>query len=230
MENTIKTREIIHDIKTKDTSGHLTHFIKNAGIRIKPNDIGNKEETSAETGATNNVQSTLKKTSVTAFDQAKTYTKNKIKTKRENAKILKETIVVDDPIHYSSSASNSFKEKKYAKQMRQLNIAKHKRKVKEAKEAKTAAVTVKDTGVKVIRTTFIAVKKAVTAFPSLALAGLGLILLLVIALFIGVFSVFLSSSLILPGTASLSEEVLAHTETIEKYAEKFEIEDYVAIL
>ena len=121
--------------------------------------------------------------------------------------------MVDDPVHYSSPASNSFKEKKYAKQMRQLNITKHKRKVKEAKEAKTAAVTVKDTGVKVIRTTFIAVKKAVTAFPSLALAGLGLILLLVIALFIGVFSAFSSSSLILPGTASLSEEVLAHTET-----------------
>lgn len=230
MENTIKTREIIHDIKTKDTSGHLTHFIKDAGIQIKPHDIGNKEETSAETGATNNIQGTLKKTSVTAFDQAKTYTKNKIKTKRENAKILKETIVVDDPVHYSSPVSNSFKEKKYAKQMHQLNIAKHKRKVKEAKEAKTAAVTVKDTGIKVIRTTFIAVKKALTAFPSLAFAGLGLILLLVIALFIGVFSAFSSSSLILPGTASLSEEVLAPTETIEKYAEKYEIEDYVAIL
>lgn len=57
-----------------------------------------------------------------------------------------------------------------------------------------------------------------------------MILLLVIALFIGVFSAFSSSSLILPGTASLSEEVLAHTETIEKYAEKYEIEDYVAIL
>ena len=53
---------------------------------------------------------------------------------------------------------------------------------------------------------------------------------MVIALFIGVFSAFSSSSLILPGTASLSEEVLAHTETIEKYAEKYEIEDYVAIL
>ncbi len=207
MENTIKTREIIHDIKTKDTSRHLTHFIKDAGIQIKPHDIGNKEETSAEAGAVNNVQGTLKKTSVTAFDQAKTYTKNKIKIKRENAKILKETIAVDDPIHYSSPVSNSFKEKKYAKQMHQLNIAKHKRKVKEAKETKT-----------------------VTAFPSLALAGLGLILLLVIALFIGVFSAFSSSSLILPGTASLSEEVLAHTETIEKYAEKYEIEDYVAIL
>lgn len=230
MENTIKTREIIHDIKTKDTSGHLTHFIKDAGIQIKPHDIGNKEYISAETVAANIVQGTLKKTSVTAFNQAKTYTKNKIKTKRENAKILKETIIVDNPIHYSSPASNSFKEKKYVKQMRQLNIAKHKRKVKEAKETKATAITVKDTGIKVIRTTFIALKKAVTAFPSLALAGLGLILLLVIALFIGVFSAFSSSSLILPGTASLSEEVLAHTENIEKYAEKYEIEDYVAIL
>lgn len=94
MENTIKTREIIHDIKTKDTSGHLTHFIKDAGIQIKPHDIGNKEETSAETGAANNVQGTLKKTNVTAFDQVKNYTKNKIKTKRENAKILNKTIVL----------------------------------------------------------------------------------------------------------------------------------------
>lgn len=223
MENIIKTRKIVHDIKTKDTNGHLTHFIKDADIQITPHDIGSKEETSAETRSANNVQGTLKKTSVTAFDQTKTYTKNKIKAKRDNVKILKESIVVDDPIHYSSPVSHSFKEKKYVKQMRQLNIAKHKRKVKEAKEAKTAAVIVKDTGIKVIRTTFIAVKKAVTAFPSLALAGLGLILLLVIALFIGVFSAFSSSSLILPGTASLSEEVLAHTETIEKYAENMRL-------
>lgn len=50
------------------------------------------------------------------------------------------------PVH------NSFREKKNVK---------HKCK---AKEAKTAAVTVKDTGIKVIRTTFIAVKKQYRLF------------------------------------------------------------------
>lgn len=230
MESSIKTREIVHEIKTKDNSNHLSHFVKNSIIQTKPQDTNDKETTSVETGATNRIQRALKSTSIQSFDRAKTYTKNKIKTKREQTRILNETIVNENPIHSHHSPKSHFKTQKFSHQMRQLNIAKHKRKIKEAKEAKTTAVTVKDTGIRVIRTTFIAVKKAVTALPFLAWAGIGLILLLVIALFIGVFSAFSSSSVILPGTVSLSEEVLAHTETIEKYAKQYDIEDYVTIL
>lgn len=231
MDTTIKTREVVHDIKTKDTGNHLTHFIKNAAIQTKPQDFESKDEpSSVETNSANKVQRVLKKTSITSFERAKDFTKNKIKTKKEQAKVIQQTIINEDAIHPQSHARSSVKEKKFTQQMRQLNVAKHKRKVKEAKEAKNTAVTIKDTGVKVIKTTFIAVKKAVTALPSLAWAGIGLILLLVIALFIGVFSAFSSSSTILPGTVSLSEEVLAHTETIEKYAKQYDIEDYVTIL
>lgn len=230
MESSIKTREIVHEIKTKDNNNHLSHFVKNSIIQTKPQDTNNKEATSVETGATNKIQKALKSTSIQSFERAKTYTKNKIKTKREQTRILNETIVTEKPIYSHHSPKSHFKTQKFSQQMRQLNIAKHKRKIKEAKEAKTVAVTVKDTGTRVIKTTFIAVKKAVTALPSLAWAGIGLILLLIIALFIGVFSAFSSSSVILPGTASLSEEVLAHTETIEKYAKQYDIEDYVTIL
>ena len=231
MDTTIKTREVVHDIKTKDTSNHLTHFIKSATVQTKPQDFENKDEpSSVETNSANKVQRVLKKTSITSFERAKDFTKNKIKTKKEQAKVIQQTIINEDAIHPQSPAHSSVKEKKFTQQMRQLNVAKHKRKIKEAKEAKNTAVTIKDTGVKVIKTTFIAVKKAVTALPSLAWAGIGLILLLVIALFIGVFSAFSSSSTILPGTVSLSEEVLAHTETIEKYAKQYDIEDYLSIL
>lgn len=231
MDNTIKTREIVHDIKTKGNGNHLTHFIKTGVIQTKPIDFeNNKEETSIETNSANKVQRVLKKTSITTFERAKDYTKNKIKTKREQSKVIQETIINENAIPHPAPTRSSLKDKRFAQQMRQLNVAKHKQKIKEAKEAKNTAVTVKDAGVKVIKTTFIAVKKAVTALPSLAWAGIGLILLLVIALFIGVFSAFSSSSVILPGTASLSEEVLAHTETIEKYAKQYDIEDYVTIL
>lgn len=231
MDNTIKTREIVHDIKTKDNGNHLTHFIKKGVIQTKPIDFeNNKEDTSIETNSANKVQRVLKKTSITTFERAKDYTKNKIKTKREQSKVIQETIINENAILHPAPTRSSLKDKKFAQQMRQLNVAKHKRKIKEAKEAKNTAVTVKDAGVKVIKTTFIAVKKAVTALPSLVWAGIGLILLLVVALFIGVFSAFSSSSVILPGTASLSEEVLAHTETIEKYAKQYDIEDYVTIL
>ena len=87
MDTTIKTREVVHDIKTKDTSNHLTHFIKSATVQTKPQDFENKDEpSSVETNSANKVQRVLKKTSITSFERAKDFTKNKIKTKKEQAK------------------------------------------------------------------------------------------------------------------------------------------------
>ena len=105
MDNTIKTREIVHDIKTKDNGNHLTHFIKTGVIQTKPVDFeNNREDTSIETNSANKVQKVLKKTSITTFERAKDYTKNKIKTKREQSKVIQETIFNENAIPHPAPA------------------------------------------------------------------------------------------------------------------------------
>ena len=39
-----------------------------------------------------------------------------------------------------------------------------------------------------------------------------------------------SGSIILPGTETVSAEVLAYSDTIEKYAKQYDMEDYIVII
>ena len=56
------------------------------------------------------------------------------------------------------------------------------------------------------------------------------ILLLVFLLFIGVFAALSDNSSVSSTNAPLSAEVLTYTDTIEKYAKQYEMEDYVSII
>ena len=60
--------------------------------------------------------------------------------------------------------------------------------------------------------------------------GTGLIILLVIILFIGVFSALSDDSSVETSSLYVSENVLAYTEIIEKYAKEYEMDDYVALI
>ena len=100
-------------------------------------------------------------------------------------------------------------------------IAKHKKKVKEAKETSSTIHTGANVTFKFFRGTFGAVKKAVTGINNIITMGMGLIILIVITLFIGVFSALSSDSSVDTSTMYVSEEVLAYTETIEKYAKQY---------
>ena len=60
--------------------------------------------------------------------------------------------------------------------------------------------------------------------------GTGLILLIVITLFIGTFSVLAQDGGSNSEIVSLSEEVIAYEDTIRKYAIEYDIEDYVSLL
>ena len=81
-----------------------------------------------------------------------------------------------------------------------------------------------------IKKSFHIVKKSVSTLNTLFSFGTGLILLIVITLFIGTFSVLAQDGGSNSEIVSLSEEVIAYEDTIRKYAIEYDIEDYVSLL
>lgn len=109
-------------------------------------------------------------------------------------------------------------------------LTKHKQKIKAAKQSTSS---IKNTSNKVkdmFKGTITVVKKAVTSIHNLITAGSFLIFLVVLVLFMAVFSVLSSDSGFNSETLPLSPEVLAYTETIEKYAKDYDMEDYINII
>ena len=86
------------------------------------------------------------------------------------------------------------------------------------------------TSAKLISSSFNVVKKTIGGINALLSFGSGVILIVIMTLFIGTFSVLAqdggSNSMIIP----LSPEVIAYEETITRYAEENGIEDFVTIL
>ena len=86
------------------------------------------------------------------------------------------------------------------------------------------------TSAKLISASFNVVKKTIGGINALLSFGTGVILIVIMTLFIGTFSVLAqdggSNSMIIP----LSPEVIAYEETITRYAEENGIVDYVPIL
>lgn len=74
------------------------------------------------------------------------------------------------------------------------------------------------------------IRRTALSVSNLIGAGISLILLLVLLLFIGVFAALSDNSSVSSTNAPLSAEVLAYTNTIEKYAKQYEMEDYVPII
>lgn len=127
-------------------------------------------------------------------------------------------------------SSQIVKSDNYNHRMKLHMLAKQKNKVKEAKETSSRLSNGTNAVLKVFKGTFGAVKKAATSVNNIITMGMGLIILIVITLFIGVFSALSDDSSVDTSSAYVSEEVLAYTETIEKYAKEYEIEEYVALI
>jgi len=82
----------------------------------------------------------------------------------------------------------------------------------------------------VIKGTLYAIKKSTTSLNHLVSIGTGLLLLVVISLFIGVFSALGNDSGTPSSSLPLSSEVIAHQETIIKYAKQYDMELYVSLI
>lgn len=102
----------------------------------------------------------------------------------------------------------------YSKKMKLFMLRKHKNKVKNANKASSGAKRGIHEAGKVIKGSFTVVRKTVTGINNLITFGSGLILLIVITLFIGVFGALSDDSTINSATLPLNDKVIAYRETI----------------
>ena len=220
--NSIKTKQSIQTIKTKDSKENLNHFIKQQTIHSKEN---NKEDSSspkanASARAIDNISNTAKTTAYESAFRAKKYVKQKLEQHRTKKQIERTTAIMDSSIPKVTYMS---KAKRYVQ--KKINASS----IKEAADRIITRPAIQ-TSAKFISASFNVVKKTIGGINALLSFGSGVILIVIMTLFIGTFSVLAqdggSNSMIIP----LSPEVIAYEETITRYAEENGIEDFVPIL
>ena len=218
----IKTKQSIQTIKSKNSKENLTHFIKQQTINSKEN---NKEDSSspkanASARATDNISNAAKATAYESSYRAKKYVKQKLEQHRTKKQIERTKAIMDSSTKKVTYIS---KAKRYVQN--KINTS-------TIKEAANRIITrpAIQTSAKFISASFNVVKKTIGGINALLSFGTGVILVVITTLFIGTFSVLAqdggSNSIIQP----LSPEVIAYEETITRYAEENGIEDYVPIL
>ena len=220
----IKTKQKMQAIKTKDTKGNIRHFIKQQTIHNKKSD--RKEDASVKSNpqvqATNKVSVAAKQTVMESKHRATKF----IKQKRKEYKIKsssKKSVVESNHELQSQRISYIAKAKKHV--INKVNTSK----IKQSTEQIVSNPIVQNTA-HAIKKSFHIVKKGVSTLNTLFSFGTGLILLIVITLFIGTFSVLAQDGGSNSEIVSLSEEVIAYEDTIRKYAKEYDIEDYVSLL
>ena len=218
----IKTKQSIQTIKSKNSKENLTHFIKQQTINSKEN---NKEDSSspkanASARATDNISNAAKATAYESSYRAKKYVKQKLEQHRTKKQIERTKAIMDSSTKKVTYIS---KAKRYVQN--KINTS-------TIKEAANRIITrpAIQTSAKFISASFNVVKKTIGGINALLSFGTGVILVVITTLFIGTFSVLAqdggSNSIIQP----LSPEVIAYEETITRYAEENGIVDYVPIL
>lgn len=258
MGKDIKTRETIKNIKTKSNKNHLEHFIKKKEINMKNDEVEQEEfeENKQESYAIEKVENITK---ATAFSSARHFNKsNKTKNKKQGSSLNVSSIQKMDMktkdkeiTDYKIKSKNAIKNKDYSKssntqnikrksythrsnhytqQMKQSTFMKHKKAAKDSIHTTKTISLSKDSLIQKIKNAFQLTTSSARKISQLFNNSIGCILLLVIILFIGCFSSLAYDGGINQEILPLSEEVLAYEETIIKYAQQYDIEDYVTIL
>lgn len=179
----IKTKQKMQAIKTKDTKGNIHHFIKQQTIHNKNAD--KKEDAPVEFNpqvlATNKVSVAAKQTVIESKHRATKF----IKQKHHEYKIKsasKKTIIESGHAVQPQRISYISKAKKYV--VNKVNTSK----IKQSTEQFISKPIVQNT-THAIKKSFHIIKKGVSTLNTLFSFGTGLILLIVITLFVGTFSV-----------------------------------------
>lgn len=243
MPRDIKTKETIKEIKVKDDKKNIKHFIRDKDIStkdfIKEEDNKDVSKSNPNIKATNQVVDTAKAVTVKSTRRTKRFISEKRKlNKRNNVKEKTSLEIVKDSFespNYTKIKTNWKSNKivlqsNYKTQMKSHFLFKQQKKAKEAinttSKSRNAFIKVTD-AVKIIYTF---VKNAVTSVSNIISLGIGLLLLIVISLFIGVFGSLSDNSLYGVSVSPLSEEVLAYTDMISKYTEQYEIEEFTPLI
>ena len=241
MIKNIKTKETIKDIKTLDKKKTLDSFNKKQSINTK-NNVQDEKENKESNYAINKIKSASEKTLVSARIKIKQYRSQK----RKSEKFIKENSTKKGNIKLKniklSTAKNKINPRTNGNLSNTINqtLSNHTisqsrmlNKYRKSLNKFNGTTTMKYSGNKIIdfiKKLISFVKKSIAIMNHLISYGTGMIILIVIVLFIGVFSALSDDSSVNTSVEGLSSEVIAYTPVIEKYALESGIDDYVSLI
>ena len=157
-------------------------------------------------------------------------TLNKRKAVQKDLKIKKNSKSL--PIKNKNIAikKETTNQKTYQHKIRRFVKLKNYKQIKDSSKNSNRIKKGSQSALKTLKGSFTFIRKTALSVSNLVSAGISLILLLVFLLFIGVFAALSDNSSVSSTNAPLSAEVLTYTDTIEKYAKQYEMEDYVSII
>ena len=126
--------------------------------------------------------------------------------------------------------NNKNQTEKYQKSMKQHAISKYKSQIKQSFIKKVHIPIYEKDNFHIFEKSVNTVKKTVTSVNNIVTLGMGIIVIIVIALFIGVFSALSQDTSSDSSSMYVSEEVLAYTPIIEHYAMEYGIADFVPLI
>lgn len=157
-------------------------------------------------------------------------TLNKRKAVQKDLKIKKDSKSL--PIKNKNIAikKETTNQKTYQHKIRRFVKLKNYKQFKDSSKNSNRIKKGTQSAMKTLKGSFTFIRRTALSVSNLVGAGISLILLLVLLLFIGIFAALSDNSSVSSTNAPLSTEVLAYTDTIEKYAKQYEMEDYVPII
>lgn len=253
MSEKIKAKKTDRSIHVLDKTKNLEYFKKTNDIRSKDKTTSPKEDRAynPRSYAISKVVRHEKVATLQTVAKGKDFYKKKIKNKKHKDKSNESVIKTKDKIKQQVSIPK-VKEKSnvqklnmktkniktavskdtitYNSKMKLFHIRNHKKKIGDVKESSSKIKNGIINIGKAIRGTYRFVKKTVTSINNLICIGSGLILLIVISLFFGVFGALSGGSGTNSATESLSNAVIEYRETIEEYAKLYKIDEYVSLI
>lgn len=155
---------------------------------------------------------------------------NKKKSIQKDLKVKRDAKSLPIKSKNISLKKEPVKQTSYQQRIRHFVKLRNHKQMKDSVKNTSRVKKTSQSAVQIIKGSFAFVRRTVLSLSNLIGAGISLILLLVLILFIGVFAALSDNSSVSSTHAPLSAEVLAYTDTIEKYAEQYEMEDYIPII
>ena len=155
---------------------------------------------------------------------------NKKKTIQKDLKIKKDAKSLPIKSKNISLKKEPINQTSYQQRIRHFVKLRNHKQMKDSVKNTSRIKKTSQSAFQIVKGSFTFVRRTVLSLSNLIGAGISLILLLVLLLFIGVFAALSDNSNVSSTTAPLSAEVLAYTDTIRKYAEQYDMENYVPII
>lgn len=212
----------------------MSLIIKEETISTKDRTVDEKKEpaekSNAPVQATNKVIQTADISSIQAAYKTKKFIKERRNDKAAHVNSTNKVRSTNESkASKYSSATKQTSKTDYRGQMKSHFIFKHRMKAKETMVNPPAAKTTNKVA-NIFNKTLNIIKRSIFTVNHMISYGTALILLIVITLYIGVFSAFTDNSVYADSFIPLSEEVIAYTPIIEEYTAQYGIEEFVPLV